>query len=187
MREEPNTVLDSDQMRQATTRYVQRGPGVDPSAALLQTLIERADTWGRRRLGAVQRETSSEAGRLIAAKVKLLHEVDTAYNRLVDSAKARVKKAMAQLQEQLKEELEKLSSDKDVAVNKIHCEVQPKLDEQEQRLRIAKHDVTDKVGLFTSRIQGLTAGCLEMLMQGKSVTPNNGEGFVVICPDVEGP
>lgn len=158
------------------------------TAALLHTLTKRVDTWGRRRLAFVTRESSSEAGRLINAKVKLLHEADAAYSRLVDSAKARVKKAVNQLQEQLNEELNKLAADKRAATGKIDSEFQPRLEEQEVKLKTANLNVTDTVGKFTSRIQGMPLYDLERIAEGKTVIlEERGGPVVVICPDAEGP
>jgi hypothetical protein len=165
----------------------------DRTAALLRTLTERADLWGRRRLSFVTRETSSEVGKLIGSQSKLLQEINTAYDRLVESAKARVKKAMDQLQVQLSAELCKLGTDKRAAVDKVFSEFRPKLEEQETRLREVNINVPDTVGKFTSRIRGMSLQDLERIADGKSVQitePMEGGrewSAVVICPDVEGP
>ena len=165
------------------------------TAALLHTLTERADTWGRKKLASASRESSSEAGRLINAKVKLLHEADAAHSRLVESAKSKVRQAMQQLQDQLCEELRKLAADKLAATDKIHAEFKPKLDEQEVKLEVAKIGVTDTVGKFTGDIQHLSLQQLEQVAAGKTVmceVVHGGTGkhafeFPVVCPDVEGP
>jgi len=169
----------------------------DREAALLCTLIKRVDAWGRNKLAFVARNASDEAGRLIASKVKLLKEAETAHNRLVESAKARVKKAMSQLQEQLDEELDKLSTDRDAAGDKIRIEFQPKLDQQEARLKAIRIYVTDAAGKFTSRIQGMPLYDLERIAEGKVVRVLEDcdgveQTVEVMCPDmiretVEGP
>jgi len=168
----------------------------DRAAALLHILTERADLWGRRRVAFVTHETSSEAGKLIVSQSKLLQEINTAYDRLVESAKARVKKAMDQLQVQLSAELCKLGADKRAAVDKVFSEFRPKLEEQETRLREINTNVFDTVGKFTSHIQVMSLQQLEQLAAGKTVmcevvhgdTREHAFEFPVVCPDVvEGP
>ena len=190
-------VARSPKVKEILHKIEQEKKTEDRTAALLHTLTERADTWGRKRLASVTRESSSEAGRLINAKVKLLHEADAAYSRLVDSAKDRVRWAVNQVQEQLNEELAKLAADKRAATGKIDSEFQPKLEEQEAKLKATNVDVTDTVGKFTSRIQGMPLYDLERIAEGKVVKITEAlEGVEfpveVICPDmiretVEGP
>ena len=164
--------------------------------ALLHTLIERADTWGRRRLASVTRETTDVAGKLLSSQVKLLKEIGTAHNRLVESAKDKAKKAMDQIQAQLNEELKKLGTDKRAADDKVFAEIRPKLDEQEGRLKAANIEVPAIVGKFTHDIQHLSLQQLEQVAAGKTVmcevvhgdTREHAFEFPVVCPDVvEGP
>jgi len=195
MQEESTTVLDPDQMKQGMEnlhKIEQEKKAEDRTAVIIHTLAERADIWGRKRLAEVSRETSTEAGRLIHAQVKLLHEADVAHGRLVASAKAKVKKAMQQLQDQLCEELRKLSADKLAATDKIRNEFKPKLDEQEGKLEATNISVTDTVGKFIAYIQGMPLYDLEKVAEGKVVRILEERDGVehtvaVVCPDVEGP
>jgi hypothetical protein len=159
-------------------------------------LIERADTWGRRKIASVTRETTDAAGKLLSSQVKLLKEIGTAHNRLIESAKDKAKKAMDQIQAQLNEELKKLGTDKRAADDKVFAEIRPKLDEQEGRLKVANIEVPAVVGIFTSHIQVMSLQQLEQLAAGKTVmcevvygdTRELAFEFPVVCPDVvEGP
>lgn len=185
-------VVRSPNAKEVLHKIEQEKKAEDRTAALLHKLTERADTWGRLRLSFVTREASDEAGRLIATKVKLLQEAKTAYNRLVESAKARGNKAMAQLQKQLSAELESLDKDRLAAESKIQCEFQPRTDAQASRIAEAKMNIEETAGKFTSRIQNLPLYELERVAEGKVVRVTELEGdraqiVEVVCPDVGGP
>ena len=165
----------------------------DCTAALMLKLLERADTWGRKQLSYLTNTITAAAGKLLSSQSKLLKEVDTAHNRLVESAKARTRKAVQQLQEQLNEEVSKLEADKRAAENKVRNEIKPLFEEQARLLTEGERRVTDVVGKFTSRISTMSLSDIEILASGKSVKitePLEGGGewsVVVTCPDVEGP
>jgi hypothetical protein len=186
-------VARSPKVKEILHRIEQEEKAEDRTAALWHTLIERADTWGRKQLSCITGNTSDAAGKLLSSQAKLLKEIATAHNRLVESAKDRTKRAMQQLQDQLCEELRKLDTDKRAAEDKVFSEIRPKLAEQERLLAEGKERVTDIVGKFTSCIGTLPLYDLERLAEGKSVRiaePQEGGGgrdIEVVCPDVEGP
>ena len=162
----------------------------DRQAALTHTLTERADSWGRKKLTALTRETTDKVGRFSATKGKLRNEAITAHARLVESARAKVKKAVQQLQEQLVAETRALDSDKDAALARIEVEFQPQYAEAEKALKEAKVSITDIVGEFTSHIQGMPLYDLERIADGKAVRisePGGALSVEVVCPDAEGP